>query len=250
MSGRIIVTPFNMQNLLSEKVDLIDNLKTGFNLAPYQMISIILKDEDKQNFSLENAFWGFSPSWVKLEDLQKTNFSISIENIKPADYTSLVRKVKKNGKQVPIIHFQKPCLIPVTGFFKWKNSQIKTLASKDKKYTKSEKIVFAIRKEANFMFYLAGIWTRYIYELDFSFQNSFALVNTKSNGALSQISERMPIILDKDSGLEWMQTNDLQNFKPTSQDVEFYQVSNLINSSKNNYKELLEPVGIRFKTET
>lgn len=252
MSGRIIVTPFNSQNLLEEKVDLLDELITGFNLAPHQLISIILKDDAKANISLENAFWGFAPSWTKPEDFKKTNFSISLEQTKSSDYKSLVRTVKKDGKKIPIEHFQKPCLVPVTGFLKWKD-----LATRDSsdtkgvkaKYPKSKKIVFAIRKEANFMFFLAGIWTRYIYDIDFSFQNSFALVNTKATGALSEISPRMPIILDKNSGLEWLKTKDLKNFKASSQTLEFYQVANKINSPENNFKELLTPTSSRFKAQ-
>lgn len=250
MSGRIIVTPFNSQNLLEEKVDLLDNLVTGFNLAPHQLISIILKDDAKANMSLENAFWGFAPSWTKTENFKNTNFSISLEQTKASDYESLVRIVKKDGKKIPIKHFQKPCLVPVTGFLKWKNLVDSDAKITKAKYPKAKKLVFAIRKEANFMFFLAGIWTRYIYDIDLSFQNSFALVNVKATGALSEISPRMPIILDKKSGLDWLKTKDLKNFKAPSQTVEFYQVTSIINSPKENFKELLTPIGHRFKAQT
>lgn len=268
MTGRIIVTPFNTQDILEEKVDLLNNLITGFNLAPHQLISIILQDERKENFSLENAFWGFSPSWTNPQDFAKTNFSVAIENIKPASYETLVRTVKKNGKKIPIKHFQKPCLVPVTGFFKWQKLENQTLQNQamtkqksEKNLTKTEnthkltkdsnfgKQIFAIRKESNFMFYLAGIWTSYIHEIDFSCQNSFTLVNTKVNGALEQISQRMPLILDKNSGLEWLKTEELNCFKAPKQELEIYKVSKLVNSPQNNSKEILEPISARFRIE-
>lgn len=255
MSGRLIITPFNTQNLLDEKVEVIDALKTGFNLPPYQILSIIIKDEEKSSFSLEDAFWGFSPSWTEAQNFNKTNFSISMQKIKDADYKSFVRQIKKDGKKTSIYHFQKPCLIPVTGFLKWsltgenKTKEQKSTRTNSKNFNKEKKLVFAIRKESNLMFYLAGIWTRYIFDIDFSFQNSFALVNKQISGVASQISSSMPLVLDKQSGLEWLKTKDLKNFKPPSAKMQIYQVSNLINSPKNNKKEILEAIGERFEIE-
>jgi putative SOS response-associated peptidase YedK len=88
--------------------------------------------------------------------------------------------------------FEKPlaerrCVIPSTGFFEWR---------RDSKGKASEKLLFNVSNER--MLYMAGVYS----------ENAdgarFVILTRAANDSISDIHNRMPVILDKSELVRWM----------------------------------------------
>lgn len=118
------------------------------------------------------------------------------------------------------------CLIPASHFFEWKlNSDGKTKTP----------YLFKLKKED--VFALAGIYRP---------DDGFVILTTKPNNLVGEVHNRMPVILHKDQEDIWLNPNSNEGeltdcFAPFPEDeMEAYPVSNLVNSAKNQSKEIIE----------
>jgi len=129
------------------------------------------------------------------------------------------------------------CLIPADGFYEWK-------ALKDRKQP------YYIHYQHGDVFAFAGLWERWGEIDDKDLIYSCTIITTAADKKISAIHTRMPIIMSPDKYAQWLDpenldTNTLQDLLTTdTSDLEFYPVSTVVNSPKNNGKDLVEKIEI------
>jgi putative SOS response-associated peptidase YedK len=130
---------------------------------------------------------------------------------------------------------QRRCIIPVSGFFEWKKEG-------------TSKRPFKIFLKDSPIMSLAGIWTAWRAGTPEE-QRSFSIVTTAANSFMEKIHDRMPVILEAKQFDEWLdpevheadQIGAMLKACPANW-LALTEVSTLVNSTKNNRVEVLEPV--------
>jgi len=96
---------------------------------------------------------------------------------------------------------------------------------------------------------VAGVWEHWESKESGEVVDSFSIITTAANSFMESIHDRMPVILKRDQEAQWLDPIQsdtgklLKMLKPCPESwLEAYEISKLINSPKNNKRELLEPV--------
>ncbi len=189
----------------------------NFNVAPSHVLPVILNN-DPQHF---NALrWGFIPLWAK--DL-KIGFKMINARIETILEKSTFKKAAEN----------KRCIIPADGFYEWKK-------------TSSGKKAFRITMDDESLFAFAGLWSEWK-SPDGEKINSFTIITQSPNKLVSDIHDRMPVILHPEQEALWLD-NDISASKLIamiepypSELMKAYKVSDRVNKVSNNDSELVKP---------
>lgn len=194
-----IVSHFRLQRGFS--------MRPRYNIAPSQTIPIILKEAKQIDF----CRWGFIPSWHKA---QATSL--------PAGY---INARLESITEKPTFRFafqQQRCLIPVSGYYEWRN-----LLGKKQPYF--------VHSTNHPLIAVAGLWSSWQSPQGISMLTC-AIVTTQATSALQQLHERMPVILSPKDYATWLadETNpqilkDICHFS-WCKDLKFYPVSWRMNS--------------------
>lgn len=194
-----------------------------FNGAPSLIYPIIVADEDASaHGAFMEARWGLVPGWVKEEK----------PKVAPANARS--ETVKTNGMFRGAYRARR-CLVPVDGYFEWK-------ARKGSKI----KQPYALAMADGRPFCLAGIWeTRRQPGLAID-RRTFAVITCPPNDLISQIHDRMPVILHEKDYARWLNEEesdpaDLMVPYP-SHLMTMWPVSTRVNKATNDGADLLDPV--------
>lgn len=160
-------------------VEVPSTWKPRFNIAPTQIVPVIT---NKKKTALSFFRWGLIPSW-------SLNESTGSNLINARSETVLTRSPFKQ-----IINSHR-CLILADGFFEWKNSG-----------KKKQPYRFTLNTDDAFAF--AGLWDSW--ENGDDVINSFTIITTSANSLVSEVHDRMPVILRKEDELAWL-NNDLSD---------------------------------------
>ena len=190
--------------------------KARYNCAPGQDLAVISNDDPgKLNF----YHWGLIPFWAKEKAAGYKLINAKSETIteKPS-YKNAFRSRR--------------CLVPADSFFEWK------------KYP--EKNPYRILMKDEKPFAMAGIWDRWTTS-DGEIIHSFSILTTIPNELMSEIHDRMPVILNRADEKRWLsplpESDLLDMLKPyPAEKMKAYKISKLVNSPKNDSAEILTPV--------
>lgn len=205
---------FNLQN------DITLNLKSSYNIAPTSDFPVVIM---KDTITLEIMKWGLIPYWAKELNIQNQMINARAETLteKPS-FKNLIKS--------------KRCLIPSNGFYEWKKED-------------NKKIPFFISLKNMELFSFAGLYDIWKDPLNNREYKSFTIITTMSNSLISNIHDRMPVILKQEDEKIWLDKNidDIKTLtnilKPFDSDkMQMYRVSNKVNNPKNDSKELLDPI--------
>ncbi|MDR3585514.1 MAG: SOS response-associated peptidase [Desulfosporosinus sp.] len=196
------------------------NLKPNYNVAPTQDVPVIINDGTNH---LAMFRWGLIPFWAKDPSIGNKMINARAEMVdeKPSFKHILQRK---------------RCLVVADGFYEWKKE----------KFTKRP---YRITLKNNELFGFAGLWDTWKSPIG-DIVNSCSIITTTPNELMSPIHDRMPVILTRDSERVWLDqsivdSHFLKNLLlPYPADLMIaYEVSSLVNSTKNNGPECLVSVG-------
>lgn len=220
MSGRLIITPYNVENELGQPVVEMQELRTGFNLAPTSTLSI-LRWQDK-HIAQDDAFWSFTPSWMK----QLTEAPYMLRSDRLTSSPMYQKSFKKNR-----------CILVVTGYYVW-------VALSRGKHP------FAIRRPHNRPFFLAGLWTRFPVAPGRAY-DSFGLISVEADPWLARLTPRVPLKLTAEDALEWLNPKTkepklLELLKVHDDELEAYPVSQLVNDPANQSHQVTSPISARL----
>lgn len=197
--------------------------KKRYNIAPGSHNPVVLQPKPNKK-GIGGLRWGLIPSWAD-------DVNIGYKMINARSETIMEKK-----------SFSKPfqrqrCIVPANGFYEWQ-----TIFKK--------KIPFYISPVEKDLLGFAGLYERWTDPEDESNQIwSYTIITTQANELLKPLHERMPVILTEENYDKWLDpvnsdTEQLQELLVPypSELLRVYRVSEDVNKTSNEGKELLQPV--------
>ncbi len=209
MCGRFSVIPSKEQ--IEERFHATMNAvwKPNYNVAPSQMVPIITNENPTE---IVMARFGFIPSWAEDAKMGYTMINARAETIDE----------KPTFKKAVVLH---RCLVIADGFYEWKKMAM-------------GKQPFRIELQNGELFAFAGIYSTW------QGITTFSIITCSANSVMKEVHERMPVILPMEKEQEWLTTKEpLAMLTPfASESMRLFEVSDAVNSVKNNGKEILLPL--------
>lgn len=170
---------------------------------------------------LQFARWGLVPFWVT-EDPKKLKPLIN------ARVETLIQKASFRNALA-----KRRCLIPADGFYEWR-------------VIEGKKIPVRIRLSGERLFAFAGLFEDWK-SPEGNYLRSCSIVTVAGNEKLAGVHDRMPAILHPEHEETWLMEDDkaklLSVLQPYEDDeIDFYTVSTIVNSPKQDVPECLLPV--------
>ncbi|MCG8332640.1 MAG: SOS response-associated peptidase [Chitinophagales bacterium] len=195
-----------------------ENLRMNFNVAPTQY-SYVITDKDPHKLSYFR--WGLVPHWSKDAKNAARLINARMEGI-----------ASKPSFRVPIR--KRRCLIIADSFYEWKKEN-------------GKKIPFRILPKKDQLLVMGGIWD--VWYKNEEPMSTFSIITTPPNKEVAPIHNRMPLIFTKKR--EWgrwlseLHIDQVLELMDTSPDgiLRKYQVSDRVNSVRNNGIELHREIG-------
>lgn len=194
--------------------------KPSYNIAPLQNIATVIHREGSNQ--LVELRWGLIPPWAK-------DPSIGNKLINARAETVMEKPSFKNAFKL------RRCLILADGFYEWR-----------KEGTLKFPVYIHLKSGKPFGFAgLHEIWAPH----DGGPIRTCTIITTDSNELIKPIHNRMPVIVPKEQESLWLHPAEPhENLLPSllkpypSDEMEYYDVSRMVNSSKNNSPECIHPL--------
>jgi putative SOS response-associated peptidase YedK len=189
-----------------------------YNIAPMQTVPII---SNAAPDTLSLMRWGLVPSWSKDPSIGNKMINARAETLaeKPSFKTAFV---------------QRRCLVPATGFFEWQQ-------------VGGSKVPQYIHLRDHTLFAFAGLWEAWR-QRDNTLLHTFTIVTTEPNEVVRPFHHRMAVMLKgADQYAAWLSADSSMDelqalLQPyAGDDLTAYEVSSLVNSTRNDTPEIIEP---------
>ena len=203
------------KEILAEVFDVgdDDNWSPRYNIAPSQSVPVVRQDTTRPVRSISLIRRGLIPFWAKDAKAGYKMINARAETI-----------AEKLAFREPLL--SRRCLILADGFYEWA------------KFSKGKSpFCFTLTDDSVFAF--AGIWDRWK-NSERELVETCSIITTSANALVSDIHDRMPVILKCEDYDRWLdpgfkQVDDILDLlKPYQADsMRRYRVSTRINSAKN-----------------
>jgi len=199
---------------LEQRLDLVSR----YNIAPTQS-SLIIRGEAKSR-SVHMARWGLVPSFSRDLSLGARMINAPAEEIedKPVFRDAFA------GRR---------CLVPANGFYEWQ-----TRGARKQPYK------IGLRNGALCAF--AGLWEKWTPEVGDPVE-TFTIITTRANRLVSEVHERMPVIIAPADYQRWLSAPDATAKRllvPYTGAMTIAPVSDRINSIKDDDVGLIAPIQV------
>lgn len=201
----------------------LPELRPRYNLAPTQEAPVVRVLTPDGGRLLDLLRWGLIPYWAKEASIGNRMINARSESVaeKPA-YRWVFKKQR--------------CLVVTDGFYEWK----KLPGGKQPYY---------IRRKDHLPFAFAGLWSRWQPPAGGETVETFTILTTDANAKVSELHDRMPVVLDRSDYGVWLDpgTQDAEKLKrllvPMAGDeLETVPVSRRVNSPAYDGEECVEPL--------
>lgn len=206
---------------LAFKVGLVPDWKARYNITPSSKI-IIVREGVEAGRVATLCKWGLIPGWAKDPAIGNKLANARGETV---DEKPSFRNAFKRSR----------CLIPASGFYEWK-----TVVGRKQPYY--------MHPLGAPLFAIAGITERW--QGPEGVVETCAIITTGPNGVMSNIHDRMPVILSAEDHDAWLDPRNQsvaalkQLIKPCADSaMTAYAVSTRVNAPKNEDAGLIEPLG-------
>ncbi len=224
MCGRYVL---NAPEDLSERFQLRQltiNLPQSWNVAPTNELPVIVENREGER-EARSMTWGLTPRWAK--ESGKKGFAPINARAETLAEKPMFRNLLKSRR----------CVVPANGFYEWKNLG-------------DHKQPFYITVKDDPLFGFAGLYDAW-QDDDDEIVSSFTIITTSANELMSELHERMPVILHQDDEEEWLDrsVNDTAQVERLlgpypAEAMQAVPVSRKVNSVRNDGPELIEPVDL------
>jgi putative SOS response-associated peptidase YedK len=207
-----------------DTADWQDDWSPRFNIAPTQQVPVIRQHPKEPVRQISTMRWGLVPHWAK--DMSSAAGMINARSETAATKPAFRDPLKSRR-----------CLIPADGFYEWKRDG-------------KTKQPFCFEVSEGQLFAFAGLWERWR-DPSGQWVKSCSILTTTPNAVTSNVHDRMPVILDRESYDLWLDPG-MQNVEEISallkpcdaRRMRCYPVSTRINSVANDDEECSRPVEI------
>ena len=193
----------------------ISKWEPNYNVAPGSMIPVIWQAEQK---TLSTRQWGLIPFWAKDDKFASKLINARCESI--AEKPSFRAAFEKRR-----------CLIVANGYYEW--------SKKDKQP------YYFFRSDSELIFF-AGIWENWQAPSGDRVQTC-SIITRAAADSIAHLHHRMPVILNPEISEKWLQSKRPQDligllYNESVQNVDYHPVSIAVNSTRNNYPDLIEAI--------
>ena len=198
-------------------LEIRNNLRNSYNIAPTHHANIITNENPER---IQYLTWGLIPYTSR--DGRNDGKLINARKEGIAGSSSFRMPIRKRR-----------CLVLADSYYVWK------------KIDEEIKPYRVILEDGEIMA-MAGVWDIW-FEKDYAIK-SFSIITTTANKEISLISTRMPLILkSKEIQQEWLGEIELARIleltdKIDNSILEYYPISNKINSTRYNAKDIQEKI--------
>lgn len=193
-----------------------------YNIAPGQFAPVVVLEDGVRLLKLMR--WGLVPFWAKDEKIAYKTINARSETL--AERASFKHALKSRR-----------CLVLADGFYEWQ----KTGTAKTPHY---------IYLKGHGAFSFAGLWEKWDKTESGEPLLTFSIVTTRPNSLLSQLHNRMPVILKPEDEETWLAGGDgpkgLQRlYEPyPSGEMQSHIVDKAVGNVANQGPQLVEPAGL------
>jgi len=228
MCGRFTLTAeMNTLQATFPWLNIPEGMAPRYNIAPSQPVAVVPNDGKN---TLDFYVWGLVPFWAKDPQIGNRMINARAETLaeKPSFKTAFRRR---------------RCLVLADGFYEW---QRKPIASSSR--STGAKTPMYIKMTSGEPFAFAGLWETWNAP-DGSRLITCNIITTEPNELVSQIHNRMPVILPTDAYQTWLDPHErapselspLLKPYPADQMVS-YPVSKQVNNPTNDLPICVKPI--------
>jgi putative SOS response-associated peptidase YedK len=201
---------------------LADELGPRFNVAPTDEALVVVQRDERRAITAYR--WGLIPHWADSAKVGSRMFNARAETLEsaPAFRDSFKRK---------------RCLVPVECFYEWRREG-------------EVRQPYTIGRADGRPLVLAGLWDGWRDPAADAVRRTFTIVTTSPNEVMSEIHNRMPVVLDDTEWATWLDPRlpdpgELLAFlgPRDGPELRITPVSRLVNDVRNDGPELVVPVG-------
>lgn len=218
MCGRFSIAKSKEEIAKRFNVGAPADFKPRYNVAPLQQFPVITSKKPNE---ISFMRWGLVPSWS-------------------LDATTAANMINARGEtitsKIPFKHCVKDqrCLIPADGFYEWKKEG-------------KAKVPFRFTLSNEDLFCFAGLWDSWENQETGAVLNTVTIITTEANKLVSDVHERMPVILRKDLERLWISESITDSqisslLKPyEAQSMASYKAHKSVNAASNDTPECIQP---------
>jgi len=204
-------------------VSKVPEVKPRYNIAPTQSIAAVRVGADESR-ELALLRWGLIPFWAKDPSIGNRMINARAETVseKPS-FRAAYRKRR--------------CLVLADGFYEWRKEA-------------DGKTPYYISLASGEPFAFAGLWEDWhAKDSDESLQSA-AIITTAANDFMSQLHQRMPVVLERDSADRWLDGDDqlLSDAAESSPRFRAWPVDRRVNNARNEGEDLVGAAGETLST--
>ena len=207
---------------VSLNMAFFEHFNPTWNAAPTQDLPVIVPEGDDLA-AVRAMTWGLIPRWTKPGERPK---------ISPINARSETIGEKTMFKSLVS---SRRVIVPVNGFYEWKK-------------VGSAKQPYYITPTDGQLMLFAGLYD-VAKDADGQPLESFTILTTSANDTMSDLHERMPVMLDNDGVEDWLdqgidELGPLEHLlQPAPNDsIELQAVSKAVNNTRHNGPDLIEPL--------
>ncbi|BBL81025.1 SOS response-associated protein YedK [Rubrobacter xylanophilus DSM 9941] len=195
----------------------LPEIPPSYNVAPGRGVAAVVQEGGRRR--LEVLRWGLVPPWA--EDPRVGDRMINARAETAASKPSFRRAFR-----------ERRCLIPADGFYEWRRLD-------------GGKQPYYVRRRDRAPFAFAGLWE--VWRGEEGELRSCTILTTRANRLLSEIHDRMPVIVPRDLYGLWLEAEGEREeldavLRPyPEEELEAYPVSRLVNSPANDDPRCIEP---------
>ena len=178
MCGRYTLTHQDIEDLAREfgvPVEQLEGYQPRYNIAPTQSQWIVRQElEDREAL---RARWGLLPHWAK--DAKKGYKTINARCETVHEQPAFRDAFKKRR-----------CIVPADGFYEWEGP-------------KGKRTPLRFHRPDNSLIFFAGLYESWQPEPDV-WEPTYTIITTEANAFISNVHDRMPVILPEESVDDWL----------------------------------------------
>ena len=214
-------------------VDSGQHLALNFNISPTSDVFALRANGGEVR--LDVMSWGLVPSWAK--DVSRAASLINARSESVAEKPSFRNLISRHR-----------CVMPMNAYYEWKPMKVAGKVMK-------QPFAFFPAKDSAYdhdsHFAVASLWSTWRNGEGSELTTCVALT-TEANDRVSQVHNRMPVLLTKDGVAQWLSDDvvaplHLANGIPDDA-VEYLAVSTDVNNARNHGPQLLEPITLAEET--
>lgn len=203
-----------LKEILRVQDDTQIDMLISYNISPGSFLPVVYNDIA---IKAEGMKWGLVPFWTNDEKTMLFNARLETVDLKATFKESF------NTRR---------CIIPIKGYYEWKED-------------KGIKTPYYFHSEDNTLLPLAGLYQKR--KVGTEIKHEFTILTKLADPDIAHIHDRMPVILDQKDLDIWLDPDqnviDLKKrLISEHMKLSFYKVDQLVNSTRNDSKQLIERI--------